>query len=330
MSSLKIDKLLREGMPHHIPVPHKAPSFLVQDPISKHLRKQDNHEIRFPFPNQAGVYINTNEHGFIHVFAQMSSLPLIPQSIHIGFSGWHNFDIMAQRESSRGIICDINPENALFMHYTLKYLIRCSNKDEFIEKMTHFVKKNKYDGSRTNFEKKAYHGFITPKSIKFSLNVSDEYPDHFEVLEEIALEQQRETSWLFTTERYNYIRNLALGDKIVVLTQSICAHESFLRIRRLLTENALQIDTVYVSNIGEWMRTEEQQTHFLETISVLLSDNETILIDAIAHRQSNEPPSQRCILKKNIEQELSLRDWFFSGIKQENTEEFTTLSAPSK
>lgn len=142
MSSSKIDRLLREGMPNHIPVPHKAPHFIKQDPISRHLRKHDNKEIQFPFPNQAGVYINTNEHGVKHIFDQMDSLDRVPESIHIGFSGWHNFDIMARRESSRAIICDINPENALFMHYTLKYLIRCNSKNEFIEKMTQVVKKN--------------------------------------------------------------------------------------------------------------------------------------------------------------------------------------------
>ncbi|MDR3503198.1 MAG: hypothetical protein P4L79_11530 [Legionella sp.] len=329
MSTSKIDKLLREGMPHHIPVPHKAPPFIVQDPISRHLRKNDNKEINFPFPNQAGVYINTNEHRVKPIFDQVSSFPRIPESIHIGFSGWHNFDIMSQRESSRGIICDINPENALFMHYTLKYLIGCSTRDEFIEKMTQFVKKNKYDGSRTNFEKNPDLHFVKPKSIKFSLNISEEYPEHFAVTEEIALEQQRETSWLFTDERYHYIRNLALTDKIVVITESICAHEAFLRIRRLLTDNAIQIDSVYVSNIGEWMWTQEQQANFLETISVLLTDNETILIDAkIANRQNNEPPSQRCILKRDLAPELSLRDWFFPDKKQENIEELNTILTP--
>jgi hypothetical protein len=329
MSSSKIDQLLREGMPNHIPVPHKAPPFIVQDPISRHLRKNDNQEINFPLPNQSGVYINTNEHQTKHIFSQMKSFPLVPDSIHIGFSGWHNFDIMAQRKSSRGIICDINPENAVFMHYTLKYLIRCSNRNEFIEKMTLFVKKNKYEGSRTNFAKDPYLDFIKPKSIKFSLNVSDEYPDHFTVTEEIALEQQRETSWLSTDERYNFIRNLALTDKIVVITENICTHDTFLRIRRLLTNNAIQIDTVYVSNIGEWMSTQEQQASFLETISVLLSDNETILIDAkIANCQNSEPPSQRYILKRNISLELPLRDWFFSDKKQGNIEELNTVFTP--
>lgn len=328
MSSLKIDKLLREGMPHHIPVPHKASPFLIPDPLSRRLRKHNNQEIKFPFPNQPGVYINTNEHRVQHVFAQLESFPLIPEAIHIGFSGWHNLDIMAKRGSSRGIICDINPENALFMHYTLKYLIRCNNKVDFIEKMTQFVQENRYEGFRTNFEKNSALRFVKPKSIKFSLNISEEYPDHFSVTEEIALEQQRETSWLFTEERYHYIRNLALTDKITVITQSICAHETFLRIRRLLTENAIQIDTVYVSNIGEWMYTQEQKDNFLETINVLLADDETILIDAkIANRQNNEPPSQR-ILRKDKTAELTLSEWFFSDKKQENIEERNTVFTP--
>ncbi|USQ14680.1 hypothetical protein J2N86_05085 [Legionella lytica] len=322
MSTARIYKLLSDGLPHHIPVPHHPPHFLRQDPISKHLRKHDNKEIKFPFPNQTGVYINTNEHYVKPVFDQIGLFPQVIDAMHIGFSGWHNFDIMVQRKSSRGIICDINPENALFMHYTLKYLIRCANKDEFIQKMTQFVKKNQYEGSRTNFEKSSYHSIVKPKSIKFSLNISEEYPDHYAVIEEIALEQQRETSWLFTDERYDYIRALALTDKIAVITQSICEHETFARIRRLLTENSIPIDTVYVSNIGEWMCTKEQKTDFIETISLLLNDNETILIDArINNPLNNEPPSQRCTLKKEIIPKFSLRDWFFSGVEPKEIEE---------
>lgn len=141
------------------------------------------------------------------------------------------------------------------------------------------------------------------------------------------MEQQRETSWLFTDERYHYIRNLALTDKIAVITQSICAYESFLRIRSVLTENAIQIDTIYVSNIGEWIFG-EQQTSFIETITALLTENETILIDAqVKNPQNNEPPSQRCILKKDITPQR-LRDWFFPGKKQESIEELNTIFTP--
>ncbi len=275
MSTARIDKLLREGIPTAIPVPHIAIDSTNQDPFSKRLRKFDNLEIKFPYPDQSGVYVNTNEQHTKQTFSQLTNYPHVEQAIHIGFSGWYNFDIVAQRKSSRAFICDLNPENALFLNYTLKYLKRYPEREQFIEKMTYFVKENHYNGSRTTVDR-GYLDPVKPNGIKFSFNISEEYPDHSEIYEEIALETKRENSWLYTRERYFYIRKLALNDKISVIAENICTNDVFFSIRRLLTDNSIEADTIYVSNIAEWMFTEEQQRNFLATINSLLT-NENIV-----------------------------------------------------
>lgn len=303
------------GQADYVPVPRKAIKGISEDPFSKRLRQFENHAILYPFPNQSGVYINTNENGVMETALRLGSYPLVEGGIHIGFSGWHNFDIMAQRLSSRGLICDINPENTLFLATALKYIRAYEDKDIFIEKMTLFVKKYHYGGDR-NASRSTILGKIQPKNIKFSLNVSDEppYPDHFTVFEEVMLEKARETSWLYTQERYNHIRTLALTDKIAVITESICADSVFKSIKALFINNAMYIDTVYISNIGEWMYEAEQRQRFLETVQALLMDSATILIDA-KRPEGTEicSPTQRCVTKKDLLQSTGWEFSFFSS-----------------
>lgn len=314
----------------YIPVPRKAIKNIKEDPFSKRLRRFENYTILYPFPNHCGVYINTNENGVMETAHSLNSFPLVEGGIHIGFSGWHNFDIMAQRFSSRGLICDINPENTLFLATALKYIRMYEDKDAFIERMTLFIKKYHYDGVR-DASRSSILGKIQPKSIKFSLNVSDEAPylEHFSVFEEVMLEKVRETSWLYTQERYNHIRKLALADKIAVITESICADHVFKSIRNLLIDNFMCIDTVYISNIGEWMNGVDQRENFLQTVRALLMSNNTILIDAIRPEEKAVVSlTQRCITKGSLFQTSGWECSFFSSslpsdkqgsVKQEET-----------
>ncbi|MFC7780518.1 LIC_10091 family protein [Legionella taurinensis] len=329
-----------ESKPHqkpveYVPVPRKPIKGIIEDPFSKRLRQFENHAILYPFPNQSGVYINTNESGVINTAQALDLLPRVEGGMHVGFSGWHNFDIMAQRLSSRGLICDINPENTLFLTTALKYVRQCEDKDAFIEKMTAFVKKYHYGGSRDT-SRSSVLGKIQTKSIKFCLNVSDEppYPDHFTVLEEVDLEKLRETSWLYTAERYKHIRTLAMTDKIAVITESICADNVFKSVQNLLINNAMRIDTVYVSNIGEWMYQPEQREAFLTTIQSLLMDNDTILIDAKKPEGVIASPTQRCVTRGTLLKSSQWKASFFSCPETSaaipNTAGILSSSPPSK
>ncbi len=100
-----------------VPVPRRKINYTNQDALSKKLRRLDNLKIETPIFNQTGIYINTNEQGVSQNYLGLRMFPTILQPIHIGFSGWQNFDIIAQRKSGRAIICDINPENALFLSF---------------------------------------------------------------------------------------------------------------------------------------------------------------------------------------------------------------------
>ncbi|KTD50807.1 hypothetical protein [Legionella quateirensis] len=313
MSVARIERLLKESLNHLIPVPRPEIKYTVQAPLSKRLRRFDNTRIIVPDLNMSGVYINTNESGVMDTAVALAKFPKIKQGCHIGFSGWHNFDIMAQRRSSIALICDLNPENALFLSTALKYVCACSDRFQFIEEFTKFVKKHNYIGLRSNQDRDPWMGVVSPLSIKFCFNVVDEYPytDHYSVIEEVDLELYRETSWLYTDERYEYIKKLALMDKIALITENICSSDVFRHIVQILHFNTIQIDTVYLSNIAEWIDDKKDRDLFLETIQSFSTDIETILIDGRVDLLSDSrAPRQRCISFGELNKR-NLSDWFF-------------------
>ena len=297
--------------PAFVRVPHVSAVYGVKEnPYSKRLRQFDNKELDFPAVlNQGhGVYINTNEHKTNTTLKALNSFPSAAQGMHIGFSGWHNFDIIAQRRSERALICDINPENALFLHQALFYLCRCKTRGDFVVEMAKFVKSHDHGP----FERS------NKLDIYFEWNVSEEPPydakNHTWPSDEIYLELKRETSWLFTDERFNHLKALAMNDQIVLITESICAHEKFANIARFLQDNASSIDTIYVSNIAHYMKQADLQENYLKTMQHLFKDNQTIVIDAIRSAELDEYLThnleQRCMKVADIKKS-GLREWLF-------------------
>lgn len=254
---------MRESRP---PVPRLSfEGGITLDPISKRLRKLDNSNLSKPGCDE-WVYLGTNETGLENTFTQLSTFPQIVESCHVGFSSWHNFDIAAQRRSSRVIICDINPENALFLHETLRILRNSRSPQDFIVQMIAYVDGNEFvtDGKGIILTENV------ERSIRFSPNISSDplYREASGIQDELQIELRRSTSWVSDVQRFIHIRNLALKDKIALLTENICATQTFSTIAKLLTENGIQIDTVYTSNIGSNLPA-AMKTAFLQTIKVL-------------------------------------------------------------
>ncbi len=240
-----------------------------ENPLSKCIRKCDNKDLTEAAP--IGVYISTNETGLAKTREILNNTPKIKDGCHIGFSGWHNFDIMVIRKSDYAIICDINPENAYFLHHVLEMIKNNSDRLHFVGAAASYVKKV----DRTNI--------IDPNkletSVAFQPNVSEDpiYDDVVFPSDEIPIELKREGSWLNTDESYQYIRKLAQNDKIVLISENILNTATFEKIKNVLQNNNFQIDSLYVSNIHDYMNTKENRETFLKTIDTL-SENETIII----------------------------------------------------
>ena len=210
----------------------------------------------------AGVYITTNESNVDESRIALVRKPKIAHACHIGFSGWHNFDIMASRHSEYGLICDFNPNNKKFIEMTLFALKSTRSRKEFLEKMMMATDR------------------IAQVFDFFSPNVSKNFDGYEELLlpsEEILSNARQEGSWLFSDGAFNYIKQLALDDKITAVTEDIRNTETFQKLVKLFHEEGLTIDTVYTSNICDYMHTNADKEAYVSTIYSLIEPQTTLI-----------------------------------------------------
>lgn len=232
-----------------------------EDSLSKEIRKLTTD---LPWSSEGMVYLGTNETNTASVAEILTSTPLQAGGCHIGFSSWHNFDMMVMRKSGRGIICDINPRNALFLEAMLGLIRTADNRHDFVNKAIGYLN-------------------TSDEVLKFSPNVNDSetlYREIETLAGEVKAELARPSSWLYTDNHFHYIQQLASADKIALITQDIRLTEKFSHLCNLLRENHIPIDSVYISNIYGWMHKEEDQQRLLKTLTLFTAADETVLIYA--------------------------------------------------
>jgi hypothetical protein len=211
-------------------------------------RKINGHSDENMNQSVLGVYIGTNETALASTKQYLAQCDLVADACHIGFSSWHNFDLMVQRKSARAVLCDFNPETRKFLNATLLYAINSSSRQEFIEKIKIYVKENKF---------------------KFTFNVTlDLMPN-----QEIKHEFHRQGSWLSSDEGFEHIRQMAKNGKISIITQDIRNSETFGEISKVLGDNHITIDTVYTSNIFSYMNSLNDKLSYIITVSNLFKYN---------------------------------------------------------
>lgn len=246
-----------------------------------------------------GVYIGTNEKGTDQTAMALKNFPRLDEACHIGFSSWHNFDIIVQRQSRRAILCDFNPYTREFLLYTLMCAEKLPSRHQCAKALEKLVRDN---------------------SLKFSLNVETDKWAEEEVIDEL----NRPGSWLSTDDGFNYIKKLASQGKISVITIDIRDHEKFKRIANLMVSNAQSIDTVYVSNINVYMSTPGCKQSFLKTIDYLTTF-ETKLIYC-----QNELKQVVVIRNQILDKEGKNIDakYFFTPEKTTEEDMATSISTP--
>lgn len=191
----------------------------------------------------------------------MSRKDIYPGRAHIGFSGWHNFNIMVQRRSEFGLIVDFNPRNECLVKLTLQLLKQVKSRDKFISRM-----KIGLDGLSAQ-----YYDF-------FSVNVGED-TGKITPSEEITKEIGLKDGWLSNDESFRHIQNLALQGRIVAITEDIRNTETFEKIKTIIQKTGLFIDTVYTSNICNYMNSNYDKINYANTVYTLLEDPNTTLID---------------------------------------------------
>ncbi|HEY4832297.1 MAG TPA: hypothetical protein VIH61_07040, partial [Waddliaceae bacterium] len=203
-----------------------------------------------------GLYITTNEKNLAATDQLLATHPLRENTVHIGCASWHNLDIMCKRKSNFGLIVDFNPKNAEFIKKTIEIVQVSESRNVFVSNMIAYL--NSLEGKeRDIFFHKDQDGLPTGR---------------------IEKELLREGSWLQNQESYEFIKNLASNDKITAITEDIKNHKKFSEIREYLDAHHILVDTVYLSNICNFMKTKGDQESFAKSITHIV-DSDTLFIN---------------------------------------------------
>lgn len=234
------------------------------DALSRRIRKLHNCDIG----DGNIVYIATNEVGTERVTETLKIVPRTCKSCHVGFSGWYNFDLVAIRRSDQVILCDINPHQVKFLKYTLQFITISKTRQEFVTQICNFVD-----------EQKQLHDNDVSDYLWFDTNIHTQYTisGTGQPQEVIAQELNRSNSWLSTDDNFYYIQSLVFRDKIAVIVTDIGDYDRFTKIYKLLDDNFYHIDTLYLSNIIDWVPNSDT-THLNKTLSILINPASTLII----------------------------------------------------
>lgn len=246
------------------------------NPLSKKIRACHNPDIEPK--NTDMVYIGTNEEKLKsskNILYRSKKIGL-DDVCHIGCSGYYNFDVAYWRKSDYIIIFDINPKQIKFMKHTLLILKSSSDRRKFVDNCISYMDK--------------IYDVTYQEEIIFSPNISNDpsyakikiaQNNHLDLRDEviqIIYELTRSGSWLSTDVSYEYIRKLAIADNIAIFCEDIKSTNIFKYIGELLKTNHIMIDTLYVSNIHDYVTDNKlfnQSVVFITTLSTLIIKTNT-------------------------------------------------------
>lgn len=165
---------------------------------------------------------------------QAKTLSDIPPSVstqrkklHLGFSISFNHDLIAHRQPEFAIVADIAPRALKYYEDFSTILVSCSSRQQFAEMM------------QTHLEKHSKEYFSCEPPITF--------------LCDLTTELTREGSWLFTDKGFETVKAMHVENRIYYVKLNLIDEEKFATLSKWITEEELHLDTVYVSNIPEWL-----------------------------------------------------------------------------
>lgn len=229
-----------------------------------------------------GIYMTTNETDLAVTRQLLREHPRPSrETIHIGCAAWHNLDIICERKSSYGLIFDFNPENANFIRKTIEIIAASDSREAFKQGIANYL--NSLEGVQ--------------RKLFFHWDQLETPP------ERVVRELSREGSWLHSEETYRYIKSLVSNNRLVAINEDITNVEKFSEVRKFLDRNGIAIDTLYLSNICNFMKTSANKNAFMESVKRLVN-RDSIFINCPTRRQKNTNDvillKQKAILGREI------------------------------
>jgi|GEM_PF-2287410 len=215
-----------------------------------------------------GVYILTNETNLEASYQTLSTHPApnAPSTIHIGCASWFNLDVICARQSTYGLILDFNPKNAEFMQKTAEFIRQSNSREELVERVIDHL--NSLWGS----ERRTFFHWDQRGSLQ----------------ERIRGELTRPGSWLSCDASFRYIKEeLVEKDRLLAITEDFTNTTFSANLCQLLATRTIAIDTLYLSNVCNFMRTDRQREAFSHSVRNLTAPD-TLLINCPLRVENGE------------------------------------------
>jgi|GEM_PF-4102386 len=237
--------------------------------------------------NLAGcAFLTTNETGVETTFESLEKVEKIARGVHIGVSGLHNWDYIAAMRSSFAILIDHSTNSCQFNSKALEILRSSPTRLVFKQKLLEELARAPYEVS--------YNFLYGDTSIL--KNHSREILGWF----------GKSYSALHNDMRFNFLKKLALDNRILVIRLSLLDCDKIEQIPRILHRIGLKVSSLYLSNVYDYFCKDElrdglseQQIAFKKSVS-LLKDDDTCIIDSTMYRTMTDDILQRVSLGKNF------------------------------
>jgi hypothetical protein len=205
-------------------------------------------------------YISCNEKGQEATLRALTENPptIAPERrVHIGFSVWFNLDLMAVTKPSYAILCDFDNKIMTIYQGISDCLAHSTQRREFVNNFGMFLNQNSED----------------------LLGLpSEEVSKMFNILDEL----NRTGSWLASEESFQVIKKLSQQGHILFLNLDITDTQgAFVGIKKWLDVNHFELDTLYASNIIDWLKDALKQQAYILNMKTVSTEN-TRFIQAYA------------------------------------------------
>jgi hypothetical protein len=233
------------------------------------------------------AFLTTNESDVETTFESLEKIEKIARGVHIGVSGLHNWDYIAAMGSSFAILIDHSTNSCLFNSKALEILRSSPTRLVFKQKLLKELATASYEIS---------YNFLYEDTSRLENHSR-------EILGWIG----KSYSALHNDMRFNFLKKLALDNRILVVRLSLLDCDKIEQISRILHRIGLKVSSLYLSNIYDYYCKDElsdgspeQQSAFKKSIS-LLKDDDTCIIDSSAYlAPTTHALQQRVSLGKNF------------------------------
>lgn len=223
------------------------------------------------------IYVACNEGHYHETLQYLKHLPLVGNGIHIGWACQFNYDVIAIRHPQQAIICDIN-SGMHHLYEKINELIKLNNnKKDFLEQLNEF---------------------LNHPEVAENLSYNYEYRSPGELLKFLT----HEDSWLSSDESYEYVRTMHIEGRITYLALDITNDSGyFTELRQWIDNSGYQVDTLYASNIVEWLKTPQAQGYYRINLELLMTAHSHFIYAKRPGLDRKENPQQ--VVAQQIPQE---------------------------